>query len=271
MASSARRTYGQTRGPTFTTARRRAIRGEIVLDEAAARRLRRIRLRRALVAAAGVAFIALLVAAYMSPLLRVHNVEVTGASHVDSARVRELASLDGDSMLRLDLAGAERQIAYLPLVSEVRIERHWPHTVRIVVTERQPWGYWQAGSVRYVIDAEGVVLADDPPAEGAPVIADANPVRLVAGDRVDLDAVRLARTLVERVPPMLALNIASFEYSVAQGLALTTDAGYRVVVGDSQNVDYKLAVWKAMEEELGRDSMVGHVLDLRFSDRPSFQ
>ncbi len=271
MASSARRTYGQARGPTFTTARRRAIRGEIVLDEATARRLRRIRLRRALVAAAGLVLIAGLIALYLSPVLRVHNIEVSGASQVDSARVRELASLDGDSMLHLDLAGAERQIAYLPLVSDVRIERHWPRTVRIVVTERQPWGYWQAGTVRYVIDAEGVVLTDVPPAEGAPVIADSNPMRLVPGDRVDLDAVQLAGKLVERVPPALSLNIASFEYSVAQGLALLTDAGYRVVVGDSQNLDYKLAVWKAMEEEQGRENMPGHVLDLRFRDRPSFQ
>jgi hypothetical protein len=54
-------------------------------------------------------------------------------------------------------------------------------------------------------------------------------------------------------------------------LALTTDAGYRVVVGDSQNFDYKLAVWQAIEERLGRAAMVGHVLDLRFGDRPSFQ
>jgi cell division septal protein FtsQ len=62
-------------------------------------------------------------------------------------------------MLHLDFAGAERQIAYLPS-SAIRIERHWPGTVRIVVTERQPWGYWQAGDTRYVIDAEGMVLND---------------------------------------------------------------------------------------------------------------
>ena len=35
----------------------------------------------------------------------------------------------------------------------------------------------------------------------------------------------------------------TLEYTPQQGLAITTDAGYRVVVGDSQNFDYKLAVW----------------------------
>jgi hypothetical protein len=42
-------------------------------------------------------------------------------------------------------------------------------------------------------------------------------------------------------------------------------------MGDSQNVDYKMAVWKTVEEEIGRGAMAGHVLDLRFRDHPSFQ
>ncbi len=271
MTSNARRPYGPSRGPAFTNSRPRALRGEIVVDEATARRIRRARLRRALAVVAGLCVVASLIALYLSPVFRVQEVQVAGASQVDAARVRELASLNGDSMLHLETAGAVEQIKFLPLVKDVHIERRWPNTVRIVVTERQPWGFWQVGDTRYVIDSEGVVLADMPPADGAPVIKDRNPVRLVPGDRVDLDAVRLTRTLIERVSTALALNITSFEYSVAQGLALVTDAGYRVIVGDSQDVDYKLAVWKAMEDQLGRDSMPGHVLDLRFRDRPSFQ
>jgi len=259
------------RGPTFTNAPPRALRGEIVVDEATARRVRRARLRRVLSGVAALGAIVALIALYLSPAVRVDGIEVVGAAQVDPAKVRELAALDSDSMLHLNTSGAEEQIRLLPLVNDVRIERHWPQTVRIIVSERQPWGYWQVGDTRYVIDSEGVVLADVPPAEGAPVIKDSNPVRLLPGDRVDLDAVQLTRMLIERVPAALALNIVSFEYSVAQGLALVTDAGYRVVIGDSQNVDYKLAAWKAMEDQLGRESMPGHVLDLRFRDRPSFQ
>lgn len=268
MASNSRR------GPTFTSAPsgRRAIRGEIVLDEATARRLRRVRLRRVLMALTVVTSLAGLIALYLSPALRVHDVQVIGASQVDPAKVKELASLDGDSMLHPNLANAEQQISYLPLVKAVSIDRHWPQTIRIVVTERSPWGYWQVGETNYVIDSEGVVLGDTPPAEGAPAIKDAsNKGRLVSGDHVDLDAVRLTQTLLQKVPEALALNVISFEYSIARGLTLATDAGYRVVVGDSQDVDYKLAVWKAVEGQLGRESMPGHVLDLRFRDRPSFQ
>ena len=263
-------------GPSFGQAvprrRQRAIKGEIVHDEATARRLRRIRWRRTGAIMSIVALIAAAIALYFSPLLRVHNVEVVGAEHFDPQQIAELASFQGDSMLRLDTPPAEESIEFLPLVKSVQIERHWPQTVRIVVTERTAWAFWQVGDAQYVIDDEGVVLPDAQPPQGSPAIKDlTNPVRLVPGDHVDLDAVLLTRTLLQRVPEALALNISAFEYSTEKGLALLTDAGYRVVVGDSQNMDYKLGVWKAIEGYLGRESMSGHVLDLRFQDRPSFQ
>jgi cell division protein FtsQ len=218
------------------------------------------------------AIVPVLLGLYMSPAVRVNNVEVVGASRIDPSEIESLASLNGDSMLRLDQQGAEERVRYLPGLKSVQVSREWPDSVRIVVEERVPWAYWQVGETRYVIDAEGVVLADVPPAEGAPTVTDlTNPVRLVPGDRVDSDAVALTRQLTQRVPELLAVNPAGFEYSTEKGLALVADTGYRVVIGDSQNIEYKLAVWQKIEETLGRGSMSGHVLDLRFEDRPAFQ
>ncbi len=252
--------------------KQRPLKGHMVLDDKAERRLRRMRWRRVGTVLGLVMMAAGIFAVYMSPLLRVQRVEVVGVTTVNADEVASLAALEGDSMFRLDSAPVEERIAYLPMVESVRLTRRWPQTIRIEVTERAAWGYWQAGADRYVIDALGVVLPEVLPAEGAPTISDlSNPVRLVPGDHVDLDAVRLTQSLIQRVPQTLSMNIAAIEYSPQKGLALTTDAGYRVVVGDSQNMDYKLAVWQAIEGRLGREAMVGHVLDLRFEDRPSFQ
>ncbi|MGH9201578.1 MAG: cell division protein FtsQ/DivIB, partial [Vicinamibacterales bacterium] len=250
----------------------RPVKAEMVLDEKTARRLRRLHLRRVAMAASAVALMTAVIILYVSPLLRVQKVEVAGASIVDRSEVASLASFRGDSMLRLDEDAARERIEYLPMVRSVEIERVWPQKVRIKITERTPWGFWQVGADQYVIDAEGVVLPAVLPPEGSPVIVDlSNPVRLVAGDHVDIDAVNLTRTLLQRVPERLSLNISSLEFSADKGLTITTDAGYRVVVGDSQNMDYKLAVWLSIEQKLGRQAMAGHVLDLRFEDRPSFQ
>jgi cell division protein FtsQ len=175
-------------------------------------------------------------------------------------------------MFRLDTATVQRRLGLLPLIQTVSVEREWPNTVVIKVTERTPWGHWKVGNDIYVIDAEGVVLPSIAMPEGTPLITDmSNPVRLVPGDRVDTDSVLLAQSLLQTVPQRLILNLAAIEYSQSHGLALITDAGYRVVVGDSQDIEYKLAVWGRIEQEIGREAMAGHVLDLRFRDRPSFQ
>ena len=261
-------------GPNFSARQGvRATYGEVLVDDETRRRVGRARARRTLAIISLVAIIGGLVAVYLSPLLRVQDVEVTGAQTVRAEEVVSLAGLKGESLLTADLAAAESRIERLPAVRNAAIERAFPQTVRIVIEERTAWGVWQAGEARYVIDSGGVVLAGGIPPEGAPLIVNTNAAGapLNPGDRVDGDAVTLAQALVEQVPAHLALNVSIVEWSTANGLAVTTDAGYRVVLGDSENMDYKLAVWKRIEEQIGREAMSGHVLDLRFGDRPSFQ
>jgi len=262
----------QPREQPAHTHRRRAIRGHILLDERAERRLRRARWRRISIVLALLAVLGGAVALYLSPLLRVQEIQVVGTTNLEAERVVQLADLTGQSMFRLKPDEAEARLEALPLVKSAQVARRWPQTVRVQITERAPWGLWRIGDSVYVIDAEGVILPDVQSPPNAPVINDlGGPVKLQPGDRVDVDAVALARSMLERVPQTLALGIASLEYTPAVGLSFTTDAGYRVILGDSQNAEYKLAVWQAVENELGREAMAGHVLDLRFEDRPSFQ
>ena len=259
-------------GRSAHTQSQRAIRGHILLDDRSERRLRSRRWRRIGMALIVLMAITATTVLYRSPLLRVQEIQIVGTANVEAGQIAQLADLAGHSMFALPLEEAEARIEALPLVKSVKAERHWPQTVRIQVSERVPWGYWRIGDAIYVIDADGVILPDVQPPAGAPVINDrGGPIALQAGDRVDVDAVALARSMLERVPQALTLAISGLEYTPEIGLSLITDSGYRVVLGDSQNADYKLAVWQAVEKELGRDAMAGHVLDLRFEDRPSFQ
>jgi len=251
---------------------RQALKGHVLPDERTERLRRHIRWRRILIFLGLVAAIAGAVALYRSPLLRVQEVQVIGTANLTPEQITDLADLEGASMFNAPLGDAEARIVALPLVKGVDAKLDWPNKARIEVIERTPWGYWALAGTSYVIDAEGVVLPDIKPSEGAPVIHDTgDPARLSPGDRVDADAVALAQVLLQSVPEQLALNIVQLEYTPASGLSLVTDANYRVVMGDSQNVDYKLAVWRTIEEEIGRGAMADHVLDLRFGDRPALQ
>jgi cell division septal protein FtsQ len=224
-----------------------------------------------LIAACLLAALAGALALYRSPLLRVQEVEVVGVKNLAPQQITELAGLEGASMFDVPLARAEDRILAQTMVKGVRAHRVWPNKVQIEVVERAPWGFWNLAGKSYVIDSDGVVLADVKPAKG-PIINDVGaPAVLSVGDRVDADAVSLAAALLSSVPEQIALDIMRFDYTPEHGLSLTTSANYRVVIGDSQNVEYKIAVWKTVEEDIGRAEMAGHVLDLRFRDHPSFQ
>ena len=211
-------------------------------------------------------------ALYFSSVLRVQEVQVTGAQTLDTSSLAELADLKGTSMFTVPLDDAQKRLAALPMVKSVKAERHWPHTVRLVVEERQPWAYWYTQDNEYVVDAEGVVLEGAMPAPDAPIIYDLDgSAQFQPGDIIDPDAVQLAKQLWDSLPMTLDAGLVRLEYNGREGLSLTTDAGYRVIVGDSHGLEYKLAVWQALELKLGGQQMEGHVLDLRLGDRPSLR
>lgn len=256
-------------GPTFEHKPTRPLRGEVLMDAATKRRVRRSYLRRLSAACAVIAIVGAAVAVYLSPIVRVHDVKIEGASAVTAQQIEGMIDVDGESMLTVSFAETQARIAAIPLVKSVRIERGWPQTVKVIVAERPPWGVWMLGETPYVIDDEGVVLNGVSPPETGPVIrTPASDGLLTAGDRVDHDAIALTREMLIHVPATFGLGLPTIEWSAAQGLKLTTDAGYRVVIGDSENWDYKLAVWQEIEEQAGRESLAGRVLDLRFGDRP---
>ncbi|UCH87527.1 MAG: FtsQ-type POTRA domain-containing protein [Dehalococcoidia bacterium] len=211
-------------------------------------------------------------ALYFTPILRVQEVQVTGAQTLDTHSLAELADLKGASMFTVPLDDAQERLAALPMIKSVKAERHWPHTIRLVVEERQPWAYWYTQEDEYVVDADGVVLEGTMPAPDALIIYHQDSsAQFQPGDIIDADAVQLARQLWDSLPVTLDTGLVRLEYNGREGLSLITDAGYRVIVGDGHGLEYKLAVWQALERKLGRQQMQGQVLDLRFGDRPSLR
>jgi cell division protein FtsQ len=77
-------------------------------------------------------------AVYLSPAFTVKEVTVEGASRLTNERLTELAAVPADStLLRLDVEGIQSRVASDPWVEQVEIQRSFPATVVLLVTERQ--------------------------------------------------------------------------------------------------------------------------------------
>lgn len=209
---------------------------------------------------------------YRSDAFRVQQVTVTGTEALNPHDLRQQVNLQDQSMFTVSTADAARRLASLPLVRDVSVTRSWPQTIVIEIVERKPVVFWKIGNASYPVDEEGVVVTGAVPPWGAPTIQYQGPATsLKPGDRVDADAVRLALRLLEVVPQVIGDNPFSFQYSPSDGLTLSTESGYLVTLGDSRDLDWKLAVWTAMLDYAREARKEVNHLDLRFGINPALR
>ncbi len=210
---------------------------------------------------------------YRSPLLTVQEVSVKGNQALSAEVIQSVADVKGNSIIRPDFEAARQRLLALPLVEDAHVGRDWPNGARITVVERAPWGVWQAGQQRYVVDDEGVVLDPDgrslPAPEGAPVIVqtDAAEATLAAGDGVDVGAVAVARELVATAEQTVGRPVVGLEFSQASGLTVMLAGDLRAVFGDAQDYEFKVATLSAVLEQAQANGQPVHRVDLRFGER----
>lgn len=108
-----------------------------------------------------------------SPLFDVDYVDVRGIDQTPRRAVLRAGGLDRNpAMVDVDEAAVARRVQALPWVLEAIVQRDWPGTVRIDVSERRPAAALPAGPDRWAVaDGSGRILAAGPgkPA-GLPVL-----------------------------------------------------------------------------------------------------
>ncbi len=110
------------------------------------------------------AFVAIVFAAAYAaqwPVFYPHSIRIGGNHEVSASAIAQRAAISSNRNLWLqNMAAAADRIAALPYVKTVRIQRQFPATVRIAVTERVPYAVLQSGQLEEVVDKDFRVLAD---------------------------------------------------------------------------------------------------------------
>ncbi len=207
----------------------------------------RKRLRWAVV---GVGILLLLAGAGMvleSPLFAIDDVEVTGVTYTNQARLQQVIDdLDGATLLGADLGHAEATLAADPWVKRVRLERRPLRGVRIEIVERTPVATYMGVDQRWrVLDPTGRVLAVLDPPGSKPV----DPLELKLtqpGPNLDPSAgapaaLAVAADLVPRLPASLRAQTCSMSIANSGGLKLNLcKNGYVIDLGQPEQLRDKL-------------------------------
>ena len=100
------------------------------------------------------------------PFFRVRQVELVGARFLAPESVLVALDLDRDRHLFDDNDDVTARATALPGVTDVRVQRRLPGTLRIVLVQREPVAFAPGAEGLVAVDADAVPLPYDPAATG---------------------------------------------------------------------------------------------------------
>jgi cell division protein FtsQ len=208
---------------------------------AVARDAGRRRLHRLAIAGALLAVVLLVAVVARSPLVAVRTVDIDGASRTNGDAVAQaIGGVSGRPIYSVNTGAIQHRLEALPWVREARVERHWPRTLRITITERVAVAVAPAGdgSVR-LLDAEGRVV--DVAAAAPPGLVEVvGPVAPGApGSSVD-PAARGALQAAAALPASLMGKVVQAEWNDQGEVRLGLVPRGRVLVGPPTQLTEKL-------------------------------
>lgn len=220
-----------------------ALPGSIADASIALRRQRSKNRRRLLRPALVIAIIAIVVAVLVwlvgfSPVLAVTKVEAEGQRVVTAAEVEARGAVPmGRPLARVNTGHIVERVATLPAVQSVQVERRWPNTIVIVVTERVAVIVLAQGGSFSWADASGTIFHQtQTPGEGLVVVEAPRDQRILA----DLATVTASLTeqLRGRIQKITAIS--------PDTITLVLDQGQTVIWGSAAESTTKAQVATAM-------------------------
>jgi cell division protein FtsQ len=207
-----------------------------------------------------------LVLARETSLFAVRTIEVSGGSAAVDRQVRKvLRARAGESLFALDLDAARIDVATLPTVAAVAFDRAYPHTLRVTIVPERPVAVVRQGAAAFVVSERGRVIGR------AERTAQPDLARIWIGRDVVLEPGATVEgdlgTAVRAVAPLAGIRFPSRVVSVTttEGLTMRLRSGLELRLGDTHDVDLKLAVAGRVIRLLPPGSAY---LDVSVPDRP---
>ena len=187
-------------------------------------------------------------------------------------RATQLAQVVGHNIFLVNSQRVAEEIAAIPSVRHARVTPRLPNVVEIEIVERVPIATWQTAAGTFLVDDQGVLLADTsaatPPPDLFPV-KDTTGRELRVGDRIDQRSLLAARELTKAMPEA-GVQVRDAEVGPT-GLTFTADTGWRIIVGPPVELNSKLANLASVVDLAKKNGTKIALLDLRPKDRPFYQ
>lgn len=254
------------------------------------------RRRTAIVAAAALAILAAIavgVVALMNvPVFVIENVDVQGADHLTDEEVSHLVTVpEGTTLLGVDADGIANSLKRDAWVEEVQVNRVFPSTLEVAVTERQvgaiievPTGSTQLIQM-WAISTDGMWLMPIPARDSdvgkniSPrIYEDADSAMRIVGLPTGItpeigayctdDAVNNALSIVDGMTTELADQVRTVSAADPSSTLITLNNGVQIAFGDAENVREKERIClEILDKNQGKVAYI----NVRVPERPTYR
>lgn len=229
---------------------------------------RRRRNRALIGAGVAVALGALVWTAFFSPLLDVKRVRLVGSKHTSSSQVLEATGIRGDNLLLVSTARLEGDIRGLPWVSDAKVDRILPDTVRVTIEERTPALAIRGLEGAWTVDGDGRVLQRGA-LSGLPVLEAAVTGALRPGAEVTHDGALAVLRMWRSLPRKLRSDIVAIFAPSSERISFSLVDRTLIRYGSAHMLTAKARVLDALLQRLREQGRVAAYIDVRVPSSPA--
>jgi cell division protein FtsQ len=222
----------------------------------------------------GLALVGLAIGAYVAALetsvFAVQRVEIVGGSQLTQTQVRAALTPElGRSLLRVNSGDVQRRLASVTTVLSVRVDREFPHTIKVRIKPERPALLLRQGADGWVVSTHGRVLSQvkNVHLSSLPRTYVPHSVPITVGATLAPESGGLAATAVA---PLVGTHLFDRVRFVTVGdkqLTLDLRSGVQVRLGDPGDLRLKFAITRRILAMLPPDTTHGYV-DVSVPERP---
>jgi cell division protein FtsQ len=210
-------------------------------------------------------------AARSTSLFALQSVAVSGARGAVEADVQAaLRPLDGESLVTVDTDSVERQLSALPSVRGARVDRAFPHGLRVVVVPERPVAVLRSGRAAWVLSERGRVIraVESNTNRRLPRIWLAAGAAFEPGATLAIPTASKALRVIVALPARFPAEVRTAR-ATGEGLALALSIGMEVRLGSADDLGAKVASAAAVLRGLSVSERAElDYLDVSLPERP---
>jgi cell division septal protein FtsQ len=177
-----------------------------------------------------------------------------------------------DNLLTLSSAKLSTSLIALdPQLKAVEISRVWPHSIRVVVTAKQPALAWSTGNQSYLLDRDGTVIGNLPNGSTLPTVVDGSNLPVQKGQQVvTATFVTFCNELLTDIPKTGITITGLRVQDTTFDLYAQTNRGYQLIFDTTRPAADEVADLMTVEKTLAGKTPA-HYIDMRIAGKAYYQ